>query len=487
MSDVPYSLDAERGVLGACLVDGMRLVPVCRRLFGQSASAFYSPEHREVWKAILDVDDAGRPVDLLTVTQRLRATERLEHAGGEMGVEALIDASPVAAHGEWYADTVRQKWIARREVELCTVTMREAMTVEDAEGHVRRVQQAFAELCGDVRPAELSNREIMAQSEEAWRKAKAGDTSAAMGLPLPWDEFNAVLCGLEVGLTVVAGRPSAGKTTFEDETCCALASAGLGVARVTLDSTRKELLERAMARKGGVSLPKLKRGFARENQLLAVHEAADVLGEYPMWINDVDTDIRVIAGWIRQMKVLHDIQLFTVDYIQLINASNMGRSEWDSNARVAYVSGVLKKLSLELGIPGMVLSQLSRGSDKDTRSPKLSDLRDSGAIEQDASKVIFLYQDADKHKQMEERAPGATKHKRPVWFDLQKNKNGETGKNAFWMLPSYFRFEEAEIDAKGNEFCDDTAPPDDEKAIDAAIPDLLMGLDGDLDQMGGGR
>jgi replicative DNA helicase len=459
---VPYSEADERAVLGACLLDGMRLVPVCRRLFGQSADAFFVPMHREVWQAIVAVDEAGKPVDSLTVAARLRATDRLDKVGGPVILDALVDATPDAVNGEWYADAVRQKWIARREVELCETTMREALTVEDAEGHVRRVQQAFAELCGDVRPSELTNRQVMAESEEAWRKAKNGDTTAAMGLPLPWEKFNEVVCGLEVGLTIVAGRPSAGKTTFEDETCCALAAAGVGVARATLDSTRKELLERAMARKGGVSLPKLKRGFARENQLMQVHEAADVLGDYPMWINDVDTDIRVIAGWIRQMKVLHDVKLFTVDYIQLINASNMGRSEWDGNARVSYVSGVLKKLSLELGIPGMVLSQLSRGSDKDTRAPKLSDLRDSGAIEQDCSKCIFLYQDADKHKEMEERKPGATKHKRPVWFDLQKNKNGETGRMPFWMLPPYFRFEKAEDNEAGDAFIDDHPAADDE-------------------------
>ena len=462
----PFGEEAERAVLGAVLLEGARLLPVCRRLFGQTADAFYVPAHRVIWDAILGVDDAHRPVDALSVAQRLRDSGKMEAAGGSLALDRTVDGVPMAAHGEFYADVVRQKWIARREVELCRAMEAEAHSVENAEAHVLQAQQRFAELCGQVRERELTNREVMGQSLEAWHQAKAGNTTAAMGLPLPWEKFNLTVCGLEVGLTIVAGRPSAGKTTMEDETCCGLASSGIPVARVTLDSTRKELLERAIARKAGVSLPKMKRGKARENQLAAAGDAADVLGEYPMWINDVDTDIGTICGWIRQMKILHDVKLFTLDYLQLVNASQMGRSEWDANARVSYVSGALKKLSFELGIPGMVLSQLSRGGDQAQREPRLSDLRDSGAIEQDASKVIFLYQDMKKHDQMEEAKPEITKHKRPVWFDLQKNKNGETGRAPFWMFPPYFRFDPAKRLRDGTAFMDDEPAPDDSLPVD---------------------
>jgi replicative DNA helicase len=158
------------------------------------------------------------------------------------------------------------------------------------------------------------------------------------------------------------------------------------------------------------------------------------------------------------MKAKRGIGLMTVDYIQLVRATDMGRSEWDTVARVTHVSNRLKDLSLSLHLPILALCQLSRAVEKDGRDPQLSDLRDSGAIEQDAQKVIFLYVNGKKREEMEKAVPTATKHKRPVVANVMKHKDGETGIVPFWLYPPYFRFATAKVSETGEPFVDDQLP-----------------------------
>jgi replicative DNA helicase len=143
------------------------------------------------------------------------------------------------------------------------------------------------------------------------------------------------------------------------------------------------------------------------------------------------------------MKLKHNIGLVTLDYVQLVEASELGRMSGDDRVRTGLVSRRLKKLALELRIPVVMLSQLSRSGDQREGRPRLTDLRDSGCLEQDASKVMMLYKDEEKAEAMDGENPEATKHKRPIWVDLQKHKNGECGRMEFWMFPPYFRMERA--------------------------------------------
>jgi replicative DNA helicase len=309
---------------------------------------------------------------------------------------------------------------------------------------------------------DVPNDVLMADSLRRWRDA-AEKKTPAIGLYTPWSPLTYLMSGFETGLTILAGRPSAGKTTLEDQCCQYLAMRGKAVARVTLDSTRQELLERSICRIAGVSLPKLKFGFGRRDQLANAERAAVDLSAAPVHINDSERDIMGICAYARAMRRKHGIAMLTVDYIQLIEAAEMGSNEWNTVARVSYVSRKLKALSFELGIPVLVLSQLSRAVEKEDREPQLSDLRDSGAIEQDAAKVIFLYVDPPKRKEMEAKEPGATKHKRPVVVNVMKHKNGKTGALPFWLYPAYFNFAPAVVENIGGKamaFADDDLPMD---------------------------
>jgi replicative DNA helicase len=435
----PYSEEAEKAALGSMLMDAVRVMPLAMNLKIKPV-AFYVPAHAEIFEAALGLHTAGKPVDVLTVEEDLKHTGKLEKVGGSQYLQGLVDATPTSAHAEYYLNIIRQKGLLRAEISLHTELIGECFQEEDGDSHVRQVPARFAEIIEGV-TREVSNIETMNKLVDRWREAKLHN-KPAIGLTLPWTKLTELLCGLETGVTILAGRPSQGKTTIEDEVSVWNAADGIPVARVTLDSSRDELLGRTLCRKAGVSLPKLKFGFAGESQLAKIEEVKEVIADYPMWINDTDRDWRSICTWARLMKAKHDIQLLTVDYLQLISAPEMGRSEWDANARITYVSGQLKKLSFELGIPVLVLSQLNRAVEKDGREPKLSDLRDSGAIEQDASKVLFVYRDEDKVKEMEKNDPKATKHRRPMWVDVLKHKDGVTGKLPYWMYPPYFRFVE---------------------------------------------
>ena len=266
-----------------------------------------------------------------------------------------------------------------------------------------------------------------------------------MGLEVPWTLLNEMICGLELGVTLLAGRPSAGKTTMEDCISTHLASLGIPVGRVTLDGSREELMARALSRKAGVSMYKLKGGFVKEgsDQDLQVDESAEILGAYPMYITETARDIKDIISQARYWVAKHDIKLLTLDYIQQVNASEMGRSQWDTTGKVTHCSSAMKALSLELKIPVLVLCQLSRSVEKEGRTPQLSDLRDSGGLEQDAHKVIFLYPDVSTMKEMEERDEKRSwKKRKPVWVDVMKQKDGETGRLPYILRGPYYEFEE---------------------------------------------
>jgi len=447
----PYSEEAEQGGLGAIIMDSLRLMPIAIRS-GLTETAFYVPAHRIVWEAMESLTERKNPVDILTVNQWLMDNGKLELVGGYSTVDRLCDACVTAANGEHYLDIVRQKWALRNVIDQCRETEQECYECEEGEALALSLPERFTGMIKE-RKQERTNGEHMDSSIERWEKATAGE-GMAIGLPLPWENVTLLMCGLEVGITILAGRPSQGKTTVEDQLSYFIASKGDFVGRITLDSTAQELLERGLCRSAGVSLPKLKYGHAGGSQIEAVKRARDMITEMPMVIEDGERELRAICGLARQWKAKHDMKLLTIDFIQLIEASVMGRNQWDANARVSYVSKTLKALSFELGIPVLVLSQLKRvynpgGKSDEDREPELDDLRDSGSLEQDASKVVFIYADRRKVKEWEDPEtgqPGKTKTERPTWLNVMKHKNGETGKQPLLMRPHYFMLEDCNDD-----------------------------------------
>ena len=438
----PHSEEAERGALGAMLQEALRLLPVAGRL-GVTPESFYVPAHRLVCEAIFGVVNEKRVADALTVEEWLRRTGDMDRIGGVRLLYRLIDETPAAAHGEYYLDIVRQKQVLRDVVQICGEAQRKCYEAERGDQLAGQTADRLAGVMEREGPREETNKEALAAVLAQYRAANAGEQTA-MGLPVPWEDLHELLCGLEPGVTIVAGRASMGKTTLEDCVWMGLASQGEPVGRVTADSSRRSLLARAACRRAGVSMPKLKSGHARKSQLQQFAEAKEVIQDYPIFINAADRDIGVICPWTRMMVKKYGIKLLTLDHVGLLTAAIMGNRQWDKVALVTYVSGELKRLAFELSLPVLLLVQLSRAPAKDgkLRAPVLSDLRDSGALEQDAEKVVMVYRDEKKAREMEKERPGATKGLRPTWVDVQKHKDGETGRIPFWFRCSYFRFDQ---------------------------------------------
>lgn len=465
----PHSDESERAAVGAMLLDPDSVVPLARVTFRLQPGAFYVPKNAAAVETIYRMMDAGQRVNLLSVQEVARGTSLgsiFETSPLEMSqyLESCVDACATPAHADFFLDMVRQRWIQRGLIERALVLREDAFKAERGEDLLAEAPQRFADIV-DAVVHEPDNGALMDVSVRTWEDAKAyreGDESKrpAIGISTPWAALTELTCGLEPGLIVIGGRPSAGKTTLEDMLAVHAAEAGIAVARGTLDTTHRQLLERTLCRQAGVSLPKLKFGFAGKAQLAACRAARDHIARLPLYINESLTCVEEFCSWVRMMKTRRNIGMATFDYVQLLGVRSGSQFANDNeNKKLEEISRMLKGLGNQLGIPVVALSQLNRAVEKDNRNPNMSDLRGSGGLEQAADKVIFLYKDKDKFEQMEESSPGATKHKRPVWCDVVKHKNGETGAMPMWLYAPYFRFELAQSN-HGVDFTDDALPSD---------------------------
>ncbi|MDH3379951.1 MAG: replicative DNA helicase [Gammaproteobacteria bacterium] len=436
---VPWSDDAEKGSLGAMILDPLRLIPAAMSVMGLEPYAFYDRKHQIVCDSLFRMmGEKHAVIDILTLSEELQRRDEIDQIGGAGYLDMLVDSVPTVAHGEYYLNIVRQKYILREIVSVSRGIVEQAMgDTEDGDKFLVQVPARYAEIIGKVN-REPSNAEVLENTVSRWRELSASRESGdiqVIGLPLPWNDLNEWTCGLQPGLNIIAGRPGAGKTTLEQNICVYLADLGIPTARATLDLNQRRVLARMVSQKASVSLPKLNAGFAGQVDLNSVDEAKQIISQYPMYIKEAATDLRSLVTWVRMLKMQRDIQLATFDFIQLIRVSHTGTKSWDDYRTISYVSQSLKELSFELRIPIIALSQLNRENDRSNRSPKLSDMRGSGSLEQDASVVIFSYPE----KKMENQDD----HSRAHWVELAKQQDGRIGSMPMWMRPHYFRFDEA--------------------------------------------
>ncbi len=426
------NLEAEQAALGGVLLDAVPVMDYALNSQKITADSFSARAHQLIFETAKKMISEGALVDALTLAGRMESAGTLESIGGRQYLSSLIDAIPTPAHAPFYFDIVRQKHILRRIIEKCEELKNEAKTADRGDEILQTVPARFAEIIEEV-SKKRTTKQVVDEVIQRWRTAH--DEKKFSGLPTPWESLNALTCGLQPGIYILAARPSQGKTTVEDQLSEFLAGQGIPVARATLDMTLERLFARTISRKAGVSLPKLNSGHAGENQLSKAAEAAELIQEYPMQMTDELFDLDALVTWVRAMKIKHDIQLFTLDYVQNVEVANIERG-MNENQILTKISRAFKKLALQLKIPIMLLSQLNRNSDKDDRIPSLADLRGSGSLEQDANLVILLYRDKKEPDHGD---------KRPQWMDVAKNQDGQTRTVPFFFWPNYFRFDEAEL------------------------------------------
>ncbi|MDR0993686.1 MAG: replicative DNA helicase [Verrucomicrobiota bacterium] len=437
----PYSEDAERAVLGSILQDAERLLDLCgaRQI---STESFYVQSHRSIYETMLELSRARRPVDILTVSDRLREKSLLDGVGGEEELARLIDGTPTTAHAEYYIQRVYENHLLRRTIDTARIVTEECYKTDlEAETVLGRAEEAFFQLSerrvGQERPwADLVEAE-MAEAETLIQQKKG-----LTGISTGFVDIDQILLGMQPGdLMILAARPSMGKTSLalniaENVATGPRKQPPRPVAVFSLEMSAESLVRRMICCRAGVSSQRLSQGMVGNEEHGNLMGAADVLRKAPLYVDDsAGLEIEELRSRARRLKRKYDIQFMVVDYLQLLNCS--ARSRDGRQQETAAISQGLKAIAKELRIPVLVLSQFSRAPE--TRGggsiPKLSDLRDSGAIEQDAD-IVFLLRRPCYYKE----GPDSD-DKTLAIVDIAKHRNGPTGEVRLNFFSDYTRFE----------------------------------------------
>jgi replicative DNA helicase len=456
----PHNVEAEMAVLGSMLLSADAVAEVLKVVRKQHLEQgfFYHPPHHVIFQAIADLWDAHQPVDIVTVTQKLRDRGQLEQAGGNMYVGNLIHCVATAANVHHYLAIVREKFCLRRLIEVCTdVVVRSFEQREDVETLLDQTEQSIFDLNNDrVTASAKGMKELTKQTMEVVTDL-IERRGALTGLPTGFKDLDRLTSGLQrAEMFIIAARPSMGKTAlamniaehvaldYEWTDAQGQRRRGAPVGVFSLEMSAQQLAMRLLCARARVNLRKLRDGFASKQDASALATVAGQLFNAPIYVDDTASlDIFQLRTRARRMKQQYGIALFVIDYLQLLRSEN--RRAENRQQEVAYISAGIKALAKELEVPVLVLSQLNRLPDqREGGKPRLSDLRESGALEQDADVVALLVREekyADDDKKEEARGKAT--------LSIEKQRNGPTGTVKLTFREEITRFEDRAPDTDG--------------------------------------
>ncbi|MFB6466482.1 replicative DNA helicase [Cytobacillus sp. Hz8] len=428
----PQNIEAEQAVLGAIFLDPTALTLASEILIPED---FYRAQHQKIFHYMLKLNDEGKAVDLITVTAELASANLLEDTGGVSYLSELAGAVPTAANVEHYAKIVEEKSLLRRLIRTATGIAQDGYTREDevdvllseAEKSILEVSQrknagAFHNI-KDVLVRTYDNIEIMHN--------RKGDIT---GIATGFFELDKMTAGFQRNdLIIVGARPSVGKTAFALNIAQNVATkTGENVAIFSLEMGAEQLVMRMLCAEGNIDAQRLRTGSLTDEDWGKLTMAMGSLSNAGIFIDDTP-GIRVsdIRSKCRRLKQEHGLGMILIDYLQLVLGS--GRSGENRQQEVSEISRSLKALARELEVPVIALSQLSRGVEqRQDKRPMMSDIRESGSIEQDADIVAFLYRDDYYDKESE--------NKNIIEIIIAKQRNGPTGTVQLAFVKEYNKF-----------------------------------------------
>lgn len=406
----PQAVDLEEAVLGALMLEKDALTNVIDILQPKS---FYREAHEKIFRAIHTLFERSEPVDILTVTNELKKTGELELVGGAYYITQLTNRVASAANVEFHARIISQKYIQRELIRISTETVRDAY--EDSSDVFDLLDNAEKNLFSIVDSNIRKNYDKMSSLiNEAIKQIEIAKNqkSGVSGVPTGFSELDRVTSGWQKSdLLILAARPGMGKTAFVLSVARnAAVTFEKPVAIFSLEMSSLQLVNRLIASESELSAEKLKKGQLEEHEFQQLNAKIGKLAEAPIFIDDTPAlSVFELRAKARRLKETHNIELIIIDYLQLMTVGNeKGKGSGNREQEISTISRSLKSLAKELNIPVIALSQLSRavetrGGDK---RPQLSDLRESGAIEQDADMVMFIY--------------------RPEYYDMHQDENGNS-------------------------------------------------------------
>ncbi|MDD3374578.1 MAG: replicative DNA helicase [Candidatus Omnitrophica bacterium] len=428
----PQNIEAEKSVLGSMMIDQEAIGLAAENL---SAESFYEFSHQRIFDAILKLYNDRRNVDLITLSDELKSQGILDEVGGVSYLTVLIDLVPSSANIEHYARIVKEKNIQRQLIKNATQIIAESYKpgvdidelVDGAEKLIFQI--ATARLKQDAMHIKELIKETIETIDNLYQRKEY-----ITGISTGFTEFDKMTSGLQKSdLVIVAGRPSMGKSSWAMNVAeYAAVENGAGVAIFSLEMSKEQLVQRMLCSHGRVDAHKVRSGFLLPSDWPKLTAAAGKLSAAPIFIDDTPAiSVLELRTKARRLKASHDIQLIIVDYLQLMRGSARADSR---QQEISDISRSLKALAREISVPVIGISQLSRAVEsRQDHRPQLSDLRESGAIEQDADLVVLL---------MREEYYNPTEENRGIAeIIIAKQRNGPVGTNKATFIKEYMKFE----------------------------------------------
>jgi replicative DNA helicase len=415
----PHDLEAERSVLGAILIDSGAINLVAEFL---KQEHFYKRENQLIYSAMLTLFEKQQPIDVVTIQDELKKNDALKQIGGKNYLSDLINTVPTSAYIEQYARIVKNQFVKRKLIELSSRMVEKSF---EEKGDVKELlDQAEVEIFS-LSQAHLHRdfiqlKEVLAESFERLEEFVKRGTHLR-GVPTGFPDLDNKLAGMQdSNLLILAARPGIGKTTLALNMALQVATKyKTAVGYFSLEMSKEELVDRLLVGQADIDAWRLKTGRLSDDDYKKLTEAMGELSEAPIFIDDTPgASILEMRTKARKLKMEKNIKFLIVDYLQLVDA---GR-RFDSRVNeVTFVSQNLKNLARELKIPVLAISQLSRAVEqRGSRKPQLADLRESGAIEQDADVVMFLYLEQESEDILDQ-------NKKLIKLYIAKHRNGPTG------------------------------------------------------------
>ena len=439
----PQSIEAEQSVLGSILLDKEAIIRVADSL---RADDFYRDDHRFVYEAMLKLFEKRMPIDIVTISEELENAERFEKIGGATYLTELVNSVPTASHVNHYAQIVQEKATLRRLISaggtITELGFKEdtelTTTLDTAERSLFAVSQKY------LKQNFIPLKDVLASSFERIDELHK-NKGVLRGVPTGFRDLDNLLSGFQDSdLVIIAARPSMGKTAMITNIAAHVAiKEKRSVGFFSLEMSADQLADRLVSLESGVDSWKMRTGNLSDADFPKIGYAYGTLAEAALYIDDSPSlNVMEIRSKCRRLQMEHGLDLVVVDYLQLME----GRGRSNDNNRVQEISDIsrsLKTLARELNVPVVALSQLSRAVEaRPDKRPMLSDLRESGSIEQDADVVMFIYRDDYYHKDSERK--GVTE------ILVRKHRNGPVGDVELFFIPEQTRFRSIDRKTKAN-------------------------------------
>ena len=435
----PHSVEAEQGVLGSMLISPHETIAECVEKINEEY--FYVPAHRTIYDVLVDLWNTRQGIDLITFTQVLRDRNLLDSVGGAAFVTNLFTFVPTAANVQYYLEIVRDKYILRQIISAATESVRRAYEEqEEVDSLLDEVEQKIFDVGEDrFKGQMLSMKDHAMQAIETIERLYERKGSIT-GISTGFVEFDRMTSGLHPSeMVVIAARPSMGKTALAMNIAEYVAiNEKLAVGVFSLEMSSQQLVQRMLCSRARVNLQRVRDGFLGERDFPSLTAAASKLAEAKIFIDDsASLSILELRAKARRLKAQQDVSLIIVDYLQLLRSTTR-RAQDNRQLEISEISAGLKALAKDLKIPVIVVAQLNRQPEQRTGGkPRLSDLRESGSIEQDADLVGLLVRPELYEEDEEARVEKAGEAE----LIIAKQRNGPVGEIPLTFLKEYTRFE----------------------------------------------